>query len=74
MLLIIEKINPRFDTRDEVTEVLSLPVIGEIATLPRAYIQGKDRTKVSLDLPTAEAYRRLRSAFQFIMNRSRGRG
>ncbi len=69
MLLIIEKINPRFDTRDEVTEVLSLPVIGEIATLPRAYIQGKDRTKVSLDLPTAEAYRRLRSAFQFIMNR-----
>lgn len=69
LVFFLERLNPRFDTRDEVIDKLGIPVIGEIGELPRRLRQGRQRNKVSLDLPSGEAYRRVRSTFQFIIQR-----
>ena len=70
LALVLERMSPRLDHREEIIEELGLPVIGEIGVLPRRHRQDKKREPVSLDLPSAEAYRRLRSTFQFVLERS----
>ncbi|HMS12980.1 MAG: hypothetical protein V9E99_03460 [Microthrixaceae bacterium] len=68
LVLALEKFSPRFDTTDEIVEALGVPVIGEVGSMPRAMRHGKEAKQIALEGANAEAYRRLRSAFEFVMD------
>lgn len=70
LALVLERLSPRLDTRESVIDALGLPVIGEVGVLPKRHRQGKERRRVTMDLPSAEAYRRVRSTFQFVQHRN----
>lgn len=69
LIALIERLNPRIDTKHDIAANFDFPVLGEVIKLRRMYRQGKQRTAVSLDLPSAESYRRIRSVFRFSINR-----
>lgn len=63
LALVVERIDSRMRTREQVEEAYGLPVLSEIPALP--WTQRKQREIVSAERPasaTAEAYRALRSA------------
>lgn len=64
----LERTNPRFDSRKELTDHFTHPVIAEVPTLSEAEQALIERVSLeSFSGPFAEAYRRLRSAIQFVM-------
>lgn len=65
LALLVERVNPRIDTRSELAETISLPIIAEIGRIPRSERPDHDDA-VSLDGVWAEHYRRVRSAIQFV--------
>lgn len=65
LVLVIERVNQRIDTREELAELISVPIVAEIGRIP-ARQRHRDGTKVSLDGVWSEHYRRVRSAIQFV--------
>lgn len=66
VVLIVERVNQRIDTRDELAALLAVPIIAEIGRFP-ARKQPKDEAgRLRLEGLWAEHYRRVRSAIQFV--------
>jgi Mrp family chromosome partitioning ATPase len=66
LVLIIERVNQRIDTRDELAALLPVPIIAEIGRIPARRRPGKGEGQVELDGVWSEHYRRVRSAIQFV--------
>jgi Mrp family chromosome partitioning ATPase/capsular polysaccharide biosynthesis protein len=62
VVLLIERLNRRIDTREELTEVVDLPVLAEVGLVGSAELE----RPIRLDGPWAEPYRRVRAAMQFV--------
>lgn len=66
VVLIVERVNQRIDTRDELASLLAVPIIAEIGRFP-ARKQPKDEAgRLKLEGLWSEHYRRVRSAIQFV--------
>lgn len=66
LVLIIERVNQRIDTRSELAELLQVPILAEIGRIPARHRHAKGEETVSLDGVWSEHYRRVRSAIQFV--------
>lgn len=66
VVLVVERVNQRIDTRDELASLLAVPIIAEIGRIaPRRLPQDQNGT-LRLDGVWSEHYRRVRSAVQFV--------
>ena len=65
LVMLVERVNPRIDTRDELAETINLPIIAEIGRIPRHERPSREDA-ITLDGVWAEHYRRVRSAIQFV--------
>src|SRR5690606_11269662 len=65
LVLVIERVNQRIDTREELAELINVPIVAEIGRIP-ARQRHRDGRQVSLDGVWSEHYRRVRSAIQFV--------
>lgn len=70
LVMIIERLNRRIDTRDELAEITDIPVLAEIGWLPEDRRGRDDEGRVALSGVWAEPYRRVRSAVHFVQQRS----
>lgn len=72
--LTIERTNPRIDIRDELADLVALPILAEVGYLPptKQPIDGDGR--VHLEGPWAEQYRAIRSAVLFAQATARDAG
>lgn len=68
LVLILERVNPRVDTREELAEAIGLPVIAEVGYLSRAKRSADHDGRLLLEGVWAEPYRRVRSAVQFVQS------
>ncbi len=66
LVMVVERINQRIDTREELAEVLSVPIISEIGHLSKKRQTFHSDDRIRLDGVWAEHYRRIRSAIQFV--------
>lgn len=66
LVLIIERVNQRIDTRSELAELIHVPIIAEIGRIPARHRHDGGSDLVSLDGVWSEHYRRVRSAIQFV--------
>jgi Mrp family chromosome partitioning ATPase len=66
LTLIIERVNQRIDTRDELAAMISVPIIAEIGKIPARQRAQETSGRLSLSGVWSEHYRRVRSAIQFI--------
>jgi Mrp family chromosome partitioning ATPase/capsular polysaccharide biosynthesis protein len=66
VVLIIERVQRRIDTRDELVQLIELPILAEIGLIPAKRRAGSDEGRVYLDGVWAEPYRRVRSAIQYV--------
>lgn len=64
--LVIERVQRRIDTRDELAQLVDLPVLAEIGMIPEKRRAGSESGQVVLDGVWAEPYRRVRSAVQYV--------
>lgn len=70
---IIERVSRRIDTRDELVDVVDLPILAEIGFLKEAKRAHDADGVLKLEGVWAEPYRRVRSAIQFVQA-TRGSG
>lgn len=66
LVMIIERVNQRVDTRDELAALVSVPIIAEIGRIPSRKRPAHSDGRVRLDGIWSEHYRRVRSAIQFV--------
>lgn len=66
LVMVLERVSPRIDTRDELASAVELPVLGEVGCFPGKRLPRNDDGTLTLDGPWAEPYRRIRSAIQFV--------
>lgn len=66
LVMLIERVNRRIDTRDELVEITDLPVLAEIGFVPERRRAVDAHGRVALAGIWAEPYRRVRSAIQFV--------
>lgn len=66
LVMLIERLNRRIDTREELVEVVDLPILAEIGFVPSRRRAIDESGAVSLAGVWAEPYRRVRSAIQFV--------
>lgn len=66
LVALVERVNTRVDTREELAAIVSLPVIAEIGKISARQRPGTADGKVHLDGVWSEHYRRVRSAIQFV--------
>ena len=72
LIMVLERLSPRIDTRDELVATVELPVLAEVGYFPnRKWPIASDGT-LRLDGAWAEPYRRIRSAIQFVQASSEG--
>ena len=64
--MVIERLNRRIDTRDELTEVVDVPILAEIGFIPEGKRNHADDGTLILEGVWSEPYRRIRSAIQFV--------
>lgn len=64
--MVIERVNRRIDTRDELTEVIDVPILAEIGFIPEGKRSHSDDGTLLLEGVWSEPYRRIRSAIQFV--------
>jgi len=64
--VVIERVSRRIDTRDELVEVVDLPILAEIGFLKEAKRAHDADGVLALEGVWAEPYRRVRSAIQFV--------
>ena len=62
VVLLIERLNRRIDTREELVEAVDLPVLAEVGMVGANELQ----RPIRLDGAWAEPYRRVRAAMQFV--------
>lgn len=73
LVMIIERVNQRVDTREELAELVSVPIIAEIGNLSSRKRPAHDDGRVRLDGVWSEHYRRVRSAIQFVQSEAKFR-
>lgn len=76
LVMVVERLFPRIDTRDELVATVELPVLAEVGYFsPRRLPREEDGT-LRIEGAWAEPYRRIRSAVQFVQSDagSAGRG
>ena len=66
LVMLIERLNRRIDTRDELVEITDIPILAEIGYVPERRRAVDASGQVSLSGVWAEPYRRVRSAIQFV--------
>lgn len=66
VVLVLERVNQRIDTRDELASLLAVPIIAEIGWIPSRRLPKDEHGQLSLDGVWSEHYRRVRSAIQFV--------
>lgn len=64
--MVIERLNRRIDTREELTEVVDVPILAEIGFIPEGKRNHADDGTLILEGVWSEPYRRIRSAIQFV--------
>lgn len=69
-VMIIERMVPRIDTRSELVAVADYPVLSEVGHFPSKQQPTASDGTLALEGPWAEAYRRIRSAIQFVQARA----
>lgn len=65
VVLLIERLNRRVDTRDELAEIVDLPVLAEVGLVGAEELSQSPGQPIRLDGAWAEPYRRVRAAMQF---------
>jgi Mrp family chromosome partitioning ATPase len=69
LVMIVERLNQRIDTRDELAEQQPhIPILAEIGHLPRKRMTSHEDGRIRLDGVWAEHYRRIRAAIQFVQS------
>lgn len=71
-IMIVERVVPRIDTRDELTDAIELPLLAEVGYFPHASIPEDSNGVLTLEGAWAEPYRRIRSAIQFVQSEAAG--
>ena len=71
LVLVLERLRRRIDTRDELAELISVPILAEIHRLPPAKQPVDAAGRVQLEGAWSEDYRRVRSAIQFVQAQAR---
>lgn len=66
IVLIVERVNQRIDTRDELAALLAVPIIAEVGSIPARKQPKEDDGRLKLEGLWSEHYRRVRSAIQFV--------
>lgn len=66
IVLIVERVNQRIDTRDELAALLAVPIIAEIGSIPARKQPKEEDGRLKLEGLWSEHYRRVRSAIQFV--------
>lgn len=68
LVMIIERVNQRVDTREELAELLTVPIIAEIGQISARKRPKHGDGRLRLDGIWSEHYRRVRSAIQFVQS------
>ena len=66
LIVIIERVNARVDTRAELADLTRVPIIAEVGRIRGKRIPKMDGDRLSLEGVWSEHYRRVRSAIQFV--------
>ncbi len=66
LIVIIERVNARVDTRAELADLTRVPIIAEVGRIRQKRIPKMDGDRLSLEGVWSEHYRRVRSAIQFV--------
>lgn len=66
LVLVIERVNQRIDTRDELAALITVPIVAEIGKIPARRRPTAESGRLELDGVWSEHYRRVRSAIQFV--------
>lgn len=69
--VVLERVNRRIDTREELAEAIDLPILTEIGHIKSKRRQQLEEGLMRLEGSWAEPYRRVRSAIQFIQESER---
>lgn len=70
LVLIVERLIPRIDTRDELIAAVELPVLAEVGYFPHRNLPRNPDGTLHIEGGWAEPYRRIRSAIQFVQSES----
>lgn len=68
LVMVVERLIPRIDTRDELVAAVELPVLAEVGFFPHKSLPRNPDGMLHLEGGWAEPYRRLRSAIQFVQS------
>ncbi|UDY33922.1 polysaccharide biosynthesis tyrosine autokinase [Dermatobacter hominis] len=74
LILVIERLSPRIDTRDELVDAVDVPIVAEVGNVPRKRIPRAEGARLRLTGSWAEPNRRIRSAIQFLQANPRFSG
>lgn len=66
LVVLVERLNRRIDTREELASLVKVPIIAEIGQLAEDKLPKDDRGCLTLEGVWSEQYRRVRSAIQFV--------
>lgn len=66
VVTVVERVSRRIDTRDELVDVVDLPILAEIGFIPEKRRHTDARGALQLEGVWSEPYRRIRSAVQFV--------
>lgn len=66
IVMLVERVNRRIDTRDELADLINLPILVEVGYIKDRRRPYSDNGEVLLMGVWAESYRRVRSAIQFV--------
>lgn len=69
--MLIERVNRRIDTREELVEFTDIPILAEVGFLPEAKRRPNDDGSLRLEGVWSEPYRRVRSAIHFVQSTHR---
>lgn len=70
LVIVIERVNRRVDTRDELAELLDIPIIAEIGRIRSRHIPADEEGRINLEGAWSEHYRRVRSAIEFVQSQA----
>ncbi len=74
VVIVVERLVPRIDTRDELIAAVELPVLAEVGRFSSRKLPRSPDGTLRLEGPWAEPYRRIRSALQFMHAGASGQG
>ena len=70
LVLLVERVNRRVDTREELAELIDVPILAEIGRIPNRRLPADGEGHVHLDGAWSEQYRRVRSAIEFVQTQA----